>query len=113
MLKAKEEIIDYGDECKNDFGDIESVLDGETSAGHGEYASDQIQNYAGNGPSLRALSFVVPVGWGCVLYQCFYQFAVPQHCQRIPVLEVPNCPRDVQHYLGYFQSPDGDYDEDC
>ena len=68
MLKTKEEIIDNGDECENDFGDVESVLDGETSTGHGEYASNQIQNYAGNGPSFGALSFVIPVGWGCVLY---------------------------------------------
>ena len=69
VLKAKEEIIDNGDKCEDDFGDVESVLDWETSTGHGEYASDQIQDYAGNRPSLGAFSFVVPVGWRCVFYQ--------------------------------------------
>ena len=69
VLKAKEEIIYYGDEGQDDFGDVESVLDWEASAGHGEYASYQIEDYTGNGPSLGAFSFVVPVGWRCVFYQ--------------------------------------------
>ena len=45
MLEAEQQIIEDSDEGQDDFGDIKSVFDGESSAGHGEDSSEQIEQY--------------------------------------------------------------------
>ena len=108
VLKAKYQVVDNGDEGEDNFGDIESVLDWETSAGHRAYTSNQIEDDAWNWPSFCTFSFVVPVDWGGVPDAGYEQFAVAQNCQGIPVLEVANYVSCVKEGLYHLEKPDCD-----
>ena len=88
MLEAEEQVVEYCDEGQDDFGDVESIRHGKTSAGHGENSSEEIQEDVENGPSFGAFAFEIPVGGRGVLYQGYDQLPVAQAGEGIPVFVV-------------------------
>jgi hypothetical protein len=88
MLEAEEQVVEDSNEGQDDLGDVETVLDRQPSAGHGEHSSKKVEENIEDGPSFGALPFIIPISGRGVLDKRDDQFAIPQNGDGIPILVI-------------------------